>query len=173
MDKHQIKSQLLKNHHAFVSYLETLSKDDFLKCSDQKWTAAQQLAHIFLSVKPLGQILSMPKFMLKLFWGQANRQSMVYDDFVNKYLSKLASGGKATGRFVPRAVNAKQAFILKSKLKNEINRLVTRLDKFSEAELDKYVLPHPLLGKLTLREMLYFTAYHVSHHEALTKKNLV
>jgi hypothetical protein len=25
-------------------------------------------------------------------------------------------------------------------------------------------LPHPLLGKLTLREMLYFTAYHADHH---------
>jgi hypothetical protein len=33
-----------------------------------------------------------------------------------------------------------------------------------EADLDRYLLPHPLLGKLTLREMLHFTLYHNYHH---------
>ncbi len=33
-----------------------------------------------------------------------------------------------------------------------------------EEDLDRYVLPHPLLGKLTLREMLCFTLYHNYHH---------
>jgi hypothetical protein len=34
------------------------------------------------------------------------------------------------------------------------------------------VLPHPLLGKLTIREMLYFTVYHGEHHRLHTEQNL-
>ena len=37
--------------------------------------------------------------------------------------------------------------------------------KWSEDDLDLYVIPHPLMGKLTFREILYFTIYHVKHHK--------
>ena len=30
--------------------------------------------------------------------------------------------------------------------------------------LDRYRLPHPLIGKLTLRELLLWTLYHNAHH---------
>jgi uncharacterized damage-inducible protein DinB len=30
--------------------------------------------------------------------------------------------------------------------------------------LDRLRLPHPALGKLTVREMLFFTIYHNIHH---------
>jgi hypothetical protein len=36
--------------------------------------------------------------------------------------------------------------------------------QWSEAELDRYTLPHPLLGDLTMREMLCFTLYHNQRH---------
>ena len=62
---------------------------------------------------------------------------------------------------------------IKAVLKKEVEKLVHKLDKFTEDDLDKYVLPHPLLGKLTLREMLCFTIYHVRHHEEIVKRDLV
>jgi len=41
-------------------------------------------------------------------------------------------------------------------------------DPYTKAELlqslDKFMLPHPLLGKLAVREMLFFTMYHNLHH---------
>jgi len=46
------------------------------------------------------------------------------------------------------------------------------LSGFSEEDLDKLILPHPLLGKLTLREMMYFTIYHVQHHQRIVERNL-
>ena len=36
-------------------------------------------------------------------------------------------------------------------------------------QLDHYLLPHPLLGKITLREMLFFSAYHIQHHTKFWK----
>ena len=38
---------------------------------------------------------------------------------------------------------------------------------WSERALDRYRLPHPLLGRLTVREMLLFTLYHSVHHFSL------
>ncbi len=35
---------------------------------------------------------------------------------------------------------------------------------WSETSLDRYRLPHPLLGRLTVREMLFFTLGHGLHH---------
>jgi len=42
--------------------------------------------------------------------------------------------------------------------------LVSVAEKWNEDELDQYQLPHPILGKLTIREMLYFTIYHNLRH---------
>ena len=43
-------------------------------------------------------------------------------------------------------------------------------DNILEKDLDFYVLPHPLIGKLTLREMLFFCIYHVQHHHKITQE---
>lgn len=172
MDKQLIKNKLYEKHNSFISYLDNLTNEEFLKSKNDKWTAGQQLEHIYLGVKPVRQLISLPGFLLKLIWGQANRKSKCYEDLVKKYLLKLENGGRATGRFIPKTVGIENGKKLKIDLKNEIDKLVTKLDKFTEDELDKYILPHPLLGKLTLREMLYFTIYHVEHHQELTKRNL-
>ena len=60
---------------------------------------------------------------------------------------------------------------------NELNEpqqesLNKKIELFSEQDLDSHILPHPLLGKLTFREMLYFTIYHVQHHQDLMLKYL-
>jgi hypothetical protein len=36
--------------------------------------------------------------------------------------------------------------------------------KWKDPQLDKYIAPHPLLGKITLRELGYFTIHHMYHH---------
>jgi hypothetical protein len=53
-----------------------------------------------------------------------------------------------------------------------VQKVCKALERFTEDDLERYILPHPLLGKITLREMMYFTAYHVEHHQALTDRNL-
>ena len=36
--------------------------------------------------------------------------------------------------------------------------------RWSEDQLDRYQLPHPAMGKMTVREVLFFTVYHNAHH---------
>lgn len=172
MEIKTIKNKLSENHNSFVEFITSLTNEEFINCKNEKWTAGQQLEHIYLGIKPVRQILSLPKFLLKIIWGQANREGLNYEDLVKKYLHKLEKGGIATGRFIPKTVNIEKRQILKIELKNEVISLCSKIDKFTENQLDKFVLPHPLLGKLTIREMLYFSIYHVEHHEELTKKNL-
>lgn len=47
-----------------------------------------------------------------------------------------------------------------------------RIENWSEADLDRYRLPHPLLGKLTVRDMLLFTVQHLAHHASKVEERL-
>lgn len=170
MDKQALIKRLTENHQAFIACIEQLSSVDFQYSQNEKWSAGEQLEHIYLSVKPVRFAFRLPLFLLKLIWGKANRASRSYDELIARYHAKLASGSKATGPFVPKNVDLKKGQQLKAKLKNVVSKLCLSLDAYSEDELDQYILPHPLLGKLTLREMLFFTIYHVKHHENLIKK---
>jgi len=46
----------------------------------------------------------------------------------------------------------------------EISSLKSHISEWSEEELNTIRLPHPILGKLTAKEMLSFTVYHLFHH---------
>lgn len=171
MDKQTLQNQLIESHRSFSTYLDTLTKEEYDAKKNNKWSPAQQLNHIIISVKPVRQALGLPKFILKLLFGKANRASLHYEKLVKKYQKKLENGGKAPSRFIPSEKVINRGLKQKASLKREIDTLVLRLDQFDEKELDTLILPHPLLGKLTLRELLYFTIYHVKHHEDATKHN--
>lgn len=135
--------------------------------------ASQQLDHIIRAVSPLAMGLRLPKIFIGLLFGKANRASKDYNELVKKYKSKLELGGKASGRFVPTQIKFSDKQKNIAKLLKLINALKKNITGFSETQLDKYILPHPLLGKITVREMMFFTIYHVEHHHKLAIKNLV
>ena len=172
MTKPEIISLLRNNHEVFIDYLAQMGEEDFVAERNDKWTGGQQLDHIIRCVKPLNQGLMLPGFLLKLIFGKANRPSKTYVELVAKYKRKISEGGKATAAFIPPKITTAQKNALLKELKKRSDKLCRQVDSFSEEQLDKLVAPHPLLGKLTLREMLYFTAYHVQHHRQLIEKNL-
>ena len=173
MTKPEIIELLQANHQLFLNKLAQLSDEDFVAERNGKWTAGQHLDHIIRSVKPLNQGLMLPGFLLKIIFGKANRASKTYEELVAKYQLKLSQGGKATAAFIPPKITAAQKEQLLNILQKRSSKLCRQVNGFSEAQLDNLIAPHPLLGKLTLREMLYFTAYHVQHHRELVEKNLV
>jgi hypothetical protein len=173
MTRERIAVLLQTNHAQFIHQLQQLNEASFTYAAEGKWSAAQQLDHIVKSVSPVNMALGLPKFILQWKFGAANRASKTYEGLVEKYNRKLLEGGKASGRFIPAPVTAVEKEKLLSRLNKVVSRLCHKTGNQSEEALDKYILPHPLLGKLTLREMLYFTAYHVEHHRHLVEKGLV
>lgn len=166
MNKTELISLLETKHEAFIQLMEGLSTADFEKQVAGKWTPGQQLEHILRSVSPVSLAFSLPGFLLHIFFGKANRPSRSYEELVAKYHAALQKGGKASGRFaVKNLVPIQNRNSLLTALKRTVLQLSRLSATKSEAALDAYILPHPLLGKLTLREMLYFTAYHVQHHQ--------
>ena len=172
MTRQEIKTRLFENHKNFADLILSLNDHDFLFSANGKWTAGQQLDHIRRSVAALKQGLILPKFVIKLIIGKANRPSKTYEELVTKYKQRLEKGGRAMGRFIPQPVGTDKKIKLKDNLMNAVDSLCKKLNRYDEKELDYYILPHPLLGKLTIREMLYFTIYHVEHHQQQTLRNL-
>ena len=173
MNKREIITRLQQNHIGFTNYMKTLDTDEFMySLNNEKWTAGQQLQHIYLSVKPLSSGLILPKFIVRWVFGKANRPSATYLELVGKYHEKLRNGGKASKNFIPKALAFSDRETLNKKTLGLVNKICKYLGKYSEEELDKHILPHPLLGKITLREMMYFTICHVEHHHTTAMQNL-
>src|SRR6187200_3629205 len=163
-NKSQIISALNENVDSFNNYITPLNKEQFETSSDGKWSAGQNLDHLIRSIKPLQLAYGLPKFALRIMFGKTNRPSKTYDELVAKYKNKLAAGGRASGPFIPSFIDFEKKDELIKKYAEQKQKLILKIEKQNEKDLDVYLLPHPLLGKVTLREMLYFTIHHNEHH---------
>jgi DinB superfamily len=164
----QIKSQIISalndNVDAFNNYIVPLTKEQFEATPNSKWSAGQNLDHLVRSIKPLQLAYGLPKFALRIIFGKTNRPSKTYDELVAKYKAKLAAGYLASGPFIPPFIGFEKKDELIKKYAEQKQKLFSKIEKQNEKDLDVYILPHPLLGKVTLREMLYFTIHHNEHH---------
>lgn len=170
--KPQIIFALNEKIDAFNNYIEPLSKEQFEATPNGKWSAGQNLDHLIRAIKPLQLAYRLPKFALFILFGKTNRASRTYDELVTKYKTKLTAGGKASGPFIPPVISFEKKETLIRKYKEQKQKLIAKVEKQDEKDLDTYILPHPLLGKVTLREMLFFTIHHNEHHLELLKNRI-
>jgi len=167
--KQEIISAFRNTSSALHDYIKTQSTDLFEISPGNKWSAGQHLDHMIRSVKPLNLAYRLPSFVLRIAFGKPNRQTRNYEALVERYKTKLSKGAVATGAFVPPLVKLSGKTKLLNEFTRQNNKLCNVLQKYNEANLDRYLLPHPLLGKITLREMMFFTVYHNEHHLQILK----
>ena len=165
MNKEEIIKHLQSSHNDFGSTISSLTELQFNFHKEGKWNAGQTLDHLYRAVSTLTTAMQLPKATFSMLYGKANRPSRSYDEVVAKYKTKLDQGGKAHGRYLPTKVSFSNQEKIEKALEKSINRLCRNLKNYSEEQLDTYILPHPLLGKITIREMMYFTIYHSQHHK--------
>ncbi len=164
----EIIGELRRLHDEGDAYLRSLPADIFARPQGEKWSPADHVRHLAKSSRPVGMALGLPRFVLRLRFGRAKDPSRALSVLREAYLVRLAEGVTA-GRFTPtpRAIPVDGATD-REKMLAEWNaadeNLARRMAAWSEQDLDHYVLPHPALGRLTVREMLLFTLYHNSHH---------
>lgn len=164
LSKKEIIEELNRKNKDFLAWYTDRPVEAMQAAPNGAWTAGQHLLHMMKSTKPLAVGAGYPRILLRWKFGKTARVSASYEEVVDRYKGKLAEGGQATGEFVPRKVESKERDVLVKRQKNEMSVLVNNLHKWSEKNLDNTAVPHPLIGKITLREMLYFTIYHLEHH---------
>lgn len=172
MKAKEISEALLRHHQEFMDSVGRLNKEDFEYAAEGKWSAGQQMEHLLMSTKALKPAFKVPRFILKQRFGTANRPSRDYEGLVKRYEERLNAGGKAPAPYVPNPAPFTEQTRLSKSIMDVVNSLAKSISKWDEAALDKYILPHPLLGKVTFREMMYFTIYHVQHHHKIIFREL-
>jgi hypothetical protein len=158
------------------AYCLKIPEDAFFEYpSNGKWSIAQNIRHLVISTNTTTLAYSLPKWILRWVGGKPNRHSRTYEELVAKYTDKLQQGGRAGGRYIPKKIPA--AYTSEKLLQNwqqATKKYLGKLQKnWTEDQLDQYLAPHPLLGKITMRELGYFTCYHAEHHFNIIKSRLV
>ena len=143
-----------------------------------KWTMAGHLYHLIKTTKGTYKGMAMPRLGLRTAFGKSNRTERTFDQQHQKYRDTLAKIAKTTGKpvvapskYVPeKGRNFDKDELLKRFLE-EMNSMNDQVSKWREKDLGVYLLPHPAMGKMTIREFIYFTIIHTKHHHKNLKEN--
>jgi hypothetical protein len=174
LHKDELLQESEKAFHRFTNFCKETPNELFFYQPADKWSIAQHLQHLLISTKTTTAAYALPKFLVRLFGGKPNRPSRPYPALVEKYRQKLAAGAKAQGRYVPKHIKPstnKEEFINNWRQFTTIYLQALRKN-WSDEQLDKYIVTHPVLGKITLRELCYFTIYHTEHHLNIVRQRV-
>jgi hypothetical protein len=169
--KTDIAARLKAVQNGLSGTVAAMTPEQFERVTGNEWSAADYLKHLILSVKPFARVVSMPLDKLRDMFGTADRESMTYEALVSLYHQRLNEGMRAEKvpavtpveyRLPPDTIDLKSALLTAWNEGND--RLLTALESLDDAVFDGYQLPHPAVGLITLREMLYFTVYHNNMH---------
>ncbi len=167
-DKQSIANALEKLDGEIGDYFQALSTEEFLAPQGAAWSPSGHLQHLTKAVAPLAGAMRLPRLLLRLRFGRSRTGSRDFEAIRERYHEAL-SGGLEAGPYGPSSRPAElppQALRGRTlgRWRRASGELRTALHRWSEADLDRYRLPHPGIGKLTVREMLFFTIYHNAHH---------
>jgi len=174
MTKDDIVLLLEEKHQTLHNYLKNQDIDKWESGPEGKWTTGQQALHLLQSYKILNNAMSMPKFFLKYKFGTNNREVRDYNKVTSRYIERLADlpeGAEfrpSRNMKVPR--NNDKPYIL-NRLQVESKKLQHKTNKWKDKDLDNLIVPHPLMGKMPVREIVMWTAFHVEHHIKQLEKN--
>lgn len=175
MTRDEIVRDFDRVHRDGTAYWNAIPTAEFFAPLGEAWSPAENVRHLIKSSRPLVQALTAPRLLLMLRFGRAKRPSMSYEELRATYDARLEQGAQA-GRFSPERRDEPDHEAWRARIMSERDRvhhaLVSAIGKWPEPSLDRYQLPHPLLGNLTVREMLFFTLYHEQHHRDVVDRRL-
>ena len=152
-------------------YCYQLPDEVFFAVPEGRWTIAQHVQHLVISVKMTTAAYAIPKIFVRIVGGKATRNSNTFSELFIRYERILQDGGKAGRRYLPGDVHAAsgKAVLIKWQ-KVTATYLKAIANNWKDEQLDIYTVKHPLLGNITLRELCYFTIFHTGHHLKGIKK---
>ena len=173
MEKNDIIDLLEYKHQDLFVWLENQPDDKWIQGPIEKWTVGQQVLHLTNSLKLLNHAMSFPAFILKYKYGTANRALRDYDQVAKRYQENLIVNQERAKQFNNslKKPSLLQKDALITTLKIQQKKLQHKTQKWKDHKLDNLVLPHPLMGRMPVRELLMWTAHHTEHHTNILKSN--
>ena len=169
--KKEILEGLMRSFDEVSQVVESLDDTKFTAHESDKWSVAENFQHLILSNIPIASGLKMPKMAFRIY-GTTINGSRSYEELFQRYKEVLAGGQTATVRYSPEKgieFNKEEMLVNWKTIKAKFSK---RLEYWSENDLDKFRAPHPALGKITIREMMFFTIFHNYHHLAAIKNQI-
>jgi DinB superfamily len=171
MTQAELVQALEARQNELRTYFSSIPEDVFLADNSPKWNPAQHLIHLTKSGSRIAQGLQASD-QLPNHETQASRD---YETIRDTYLTRLklapaellAKVGAST-QVEPGSSQAQiiEKYLLAGK------QLREAAHTWGETELDAKAMPHPVLGTISVREMLEFVVYHDLHHLEGVRKNL-
>lgn len=176
--KRPLTQALERVQNDITQFFGTLPADIFFYHPGDGWSPAEVLQHLTKCIIPLALAMKMPRPVLGLVFGKHHKISRRFDEISKIYAEKLAAGAESPWIFRPSSKEEsgeepeQQRLQVLKKWEKAAERLLSVVKQWDEQNLDRYRLPHPILGKLTVREMMLFTLYHNAHHLKSVKQKL-
>ncbi len=150
------------------AYLGAIPPDEFARKQGDKWSPGDQVRHLAKSGFAIAKGAGAPRFALRLLFGKPRRPSRRFLSLRDDYRAALAAGGQA-GSFAPVAkplpadLAQWQREVL-GRWRKAAEAVQAQAARWDDEALERHAVKHPLMGSLTMREMLMFAHYHESHH---------
>jgi DinB superfamily len=171
MTQAELVQALEARQNELQTYFSSIPEDVFLADNDPKWNPAQHLIHLTKSGSRIAQGLQASD-QLPNHETQTPRD---YETIRDTYLAtlKLAPAELLAkiGASIQVETGSSQAQIIEKYLLAG-KQLREAAQTWSETELDAKAMPHPVLGTISVREMLEFAVYHDLHHLNGVRKTL-
>ena len=172
MDKTTLIKSLDDNTAQFIELVKGLNKEEFEFNVNDKWSAGQDLMHLIKVLRIVNIGFTLPKPILHLLFGINKKESRSFEDLRQVYKNALEGGAKAPTIYIPKLVSHTEKDSLIQKYASLNKSFIDKLNNHTSFELDRYRLPHPILGKISLGELASFTSFHTSHHFDVLKSKL-
>lgn len=156
-------------HSESVGYWTAFDSDAFFRRpAAEVWAPADQVRHLTKAIRAVTRGLRIPRLFLLVRFGWHRGTSRSLETLRSDYQRALSGGARAR-EFAPRALeptdmDAPGRARVMAHHATAVTEFADAVSRWPARALDRSQLPHPLLGKLSVREMVLFTLLHNVHH---------
>jgi hypothetical protein len=166
--KQTIVAAFIKAKNEIEQFFLYLQPEEFIGNSKKEWKGSQTLEHLVKIIETIAKSTALPKKVLRKIFGYTEKKSGSFEDIRKRYLKALEEGAEAPAGYYPpervllKAEDYRQELLQRWRYEND--QLIHNIEKWKENELDEYCVMNPLIGKITVREMLFYALCHNQKH---------
>jgi DinB superfamily len=170
MTQAELVQALEARQNELNSFFSSIPEEVFLADNSPKWNPAQHLIHLTKSGSRIAQGLQAKNQL-----PNHETPSRAYEVISDTYLATLKQAPAEllakVGASIQVEIGSDQAQIIQAYLLAG-KQLREAVQSWTDSDLDSKSMPHPVLGSISIREMLEFVVYHDLHHLEGVRKNL-